>query len=123
MPPGSLSHFFSAHPGGTWSHYHFSHKGLTNSVYLYGFPAKCLDVELNSRLDIGKGFFICIALSNYNTLDADRIGNITVRMLFYYYRTCSIGYQLLGLCEQICQSRHAKIIRINITNILKKANF
>jgi hypothetical protein len=37
--------------------------------------------------------------------------------------TCSIGYQLLGFCEQICQSRHAKIIRINISNILKKANF
>jgi len=37
--------------------------------------------------------------------------------------TCSIGYQLLDFCEQICQSRHAKIIRINITNVLKKANF
>ena len=39
------------------------------------------------------------------------------------YRTCSIGYQLLGFCEQICQSRHAKIIRINISNIFKKTNF
>jgi hypothetical protein len=41
----------------------------------------------------------------------------------YAVRTCSIGYQLLDFCEQICQSRHAKIIRINITNVLKKANF
>jgi len=37
--------------------------------------------------------------------------------------TCSIGYKLLGFCEQICQSRHAEIIRINISNIFKKANF
>ena len=37
--------------------------------------------------------------------------------------TCSIGYQLLGSYEQICQSRHVKIIRINISNIFKKTNF
>ncbi len=67
-----------------------------NLVHRISLFIECLDVELNSRLDIGKGFFICIALSKYNTLDADGIGNITVRMLFYYY------FYWLHLWDKLC---------------------
>ena len=42
-------------------------------------------MKLNSGFHIGKGFFIGIAFSYYDTFDADRIGDIAIGMLFNYY--------------------------------------
>ena len=42
-------------------------------------------MELDGGFHIGKGFFTGIAFSYHDTFDANRIGDIAIGMLFYYY--------------------------------------
>jgi hypothetical protein len=62
-----------ARPRGISSHYYFGREGLDDCIYFKSFSTKGLDVKLNSGFHIGKGFFIGIAFSYYDTFDADRI--------------------------------------------------
>ncbi len=58
-------------------------KSLYNGYFIqYSIQAERLYMKLNGRLYIGQGLFIRIALTNDHSLEPQRVGHISIRMLF-----------------------------------------